>query len=279
MDSYLASGFGDEQFVPKGKKINGKREGKWKDYEVMKTFAYKFSNNEPKQEFGHFMVYGEGKFEDDKRDGLWKLFLIEDSSFKKILLMEVEYEKGKMNGNYIHYYTSGEVGMKGFFVNDLLEGEILSYFPNGNLYGKRFFRANKKFGKQIYFYPSGQIKFYHHFQNDTLNGKFKSFYPDGTLKEVFDIVKGKTDGIWKYYYPSSQLWMEKQYIMGKVMNIIGSYGPNGEERDHGTLKDGNGTVKYYTEEGEIYSILTYKNGEIVDEKKIQTDPFDRKDKR
>ena len=63
-----------------------------------------------------------------------------------------------------------------------------------------------------------------------------------------------------YFYENGQLWIEKTYENGLLLNVNGSYTKDGNLRDKGTIKNGNGTVIHYTEEGKIYAILTFQNG-------------------
>jgi antitoxin component YwqK of YwqJK toxin-antitoxin module len=74
---------------------------------------------------------------------------------------------------------------------------------------------------------------------------------------------GESDGTYKYYYENGQLWVEKEYKNGLLMNVIGNFDPKGNHRDKGTIKDGNGTVNYYTEEGKVYSRQTFQEGKKI----------------
>ena len=49
------------------------------------------------------------------------------------------------------------------------------------------------------------------------------------------------------------------------MNVNGSYDSNGNSRDYGSIRNGNGTINYYTEEGRIYNTQTFENGLKVKE--------------
>ena len=79
---------------------------------------------------------------------------------------------------------------------------------------------------------------------------------------------GVYEGIYRYYYENGQLWVEKEYRNERLWNIAGSYDSKGKSKDTGTLKDGNGTVLFYTEEGKIYLIQTLQNGHVMKEEKF-----------
>src|SRR5690606_32037758 len=126
-------------FRPQGMSDENKmRQGEWKDYESIKDFEYIEINGEPTQIFGRYLLYGEGKFVNNNREGFWKMYVIEDESFNKILQKEVSYENGQKSGSFKYFYPNGKLGIEGNYVSDNLEGEIKSYYENGNLFGIRY---------------------------------------------------------------------------------------------------------------------------------------------
>ena len=266
MNSYMESGYAGKHFRPEGKEDDHRlRQGQWKDYEVSKDFVYTMSKGKPKQVFGNFLLYGEGEFIDNKRTGVWKFYVIEDKSFKKILQKQVNFDNGNTTGAFHYFFPNGKIGIEGNFISNEYEGEIKSYYENGHLYGTRFYQHDFRTGRHTYLYPDGKIDFEHNFANDTLNGLYQSYYPNGKVKESFLYKMGQADGTYKYYYENGQLWVEKEYKNGLLMNIQGSFDQKGNNRDKGSLKDGNGTVNYYTEEGKIYSVETFKDGKKIKE--------------
>src|SRR5690606_15414978 len=90
MDNYMITGIATKHFRPQGMSDENKmRQGEWKDYESIKDFEYIEINGEPTQIFGRYLLYGEGKFVNNNREGFWKMYVIEDESFNKILQKEV----------------------------------------------------------------------------------------------------------------------------------------------------------------------------------------------
>lgn len=272
MNDYMLSGFSNEHFIPDGKTDKaGLRQGKWKDFEVIQDFVYLSSENGPIQEFGQFLLFGEGKFIDGKREGKWKFYVLEDKSFKKYPCKVLNYKDGLPQGEFKYLFPSGKTGIKGTMLDGKYEGTVTSYYNNGKLYGTRYYTNNLKTGKHTYFYQNGQLKLEHSFRNDTLNGQYKAFYQNGNIEEEFTYLMGKEDGVYKYYHSNGQLWVERFYENGLLMNINGSYDKDGKSKDVGSLKDGNGTVKFYTSDGKLYAIYTYKKGILVD--KFTLDSF------
>ena len=267
MNKYMKSGFSDKKFKPKGKTDNELKQGKWKDYEVISDYSYCLVNKMPKQIFGQYLIYGEGNFVDGKRDGEWTFFTIEDKSFKKISHKKMTYVNGILHGKFEYYYPEGLLGIMGHFDKGELEGKVISYYPNGQNYGIRIYKNGKKNGTQTYKYPNGKIELQHTFKNGIKNSLYQTFYPNGQLKEEFNYKIGKEDGIYRYYYENGQLWIEKVYQNGLLMEVNGSYSENGEERNKGSISHGNGTVNYYTADGKVYNVQTFKEGVKLSEEK------------
>jgi antitoxin component YwqK of YwqJK toxin-antitoxin module len=268
MDNYMKSGYSDKHFRPKGKEDNNKlRQGQWKDFEVINDFEYVSLNEKPKQIFGHFLLYGEGEFIDGKREGSWKFYVLEDKTFKKILQQEVSFIKGEKVETFKYFFPGGKIGVEGKYVSNKMEGVVKSYYENGKLYGTRFYSNGLKTRRHTYLHPNGKLELEHNFVNDTLDGLYQTFYANENVKESFVYLNGKENGIYKYYYENGYLWIEKEYKNGLLINVIGSYNNLGNSRDKGTIKDGNGTVNYYTEEGKIYSVQTFKDGKKISEEK------------
>lgn len=270
LDHYMDSGIATKKFRPKGKyDEDGRRQGNWKDYEVERTVTYIAENNKPKALWGSFLIYGEGFFEKGERVGVWDLYLIEDKTFKKVLYQRADYDQGEKDGESFWYYPSGKIA----FIGELVEGKrnhaSIFYYETGEVLQKITYKDDRRVGEQTEFYPDKRIVSVANYVNDSLHGPFTSFYPDGKHKEVSYWKMGKVDSVYKYYYPNGQLWVETTHLEGKTLNVKGSFSDEGTPRDCGTLIDGNGTLKYYTEEGTVYLIRTFKDGEVVDETEVK----------
>ena len=90
-------------------------------------------------------------------------------------------------------------------------------------------------------------------------GKFIWYYKNGKNqmeKEYKDNVITHE----KIWYDTGNLWTERSYIDGKLHNVLSLYDPNGKLLNHGTLKDGNGSLFTYTQTGSKIDKQTYKNG-------------------
>lgn len=265
MDAYMKSGYANTHFMPKGKTdANDLRQGNWKDYEVLHDFTYLNLDDVPEQVFGDFLLYAEGKFIDGKREGLWKFYVLEDKTFKKILQKEMTYVSNEIKGIYNYFYPNGKVSHVGNYDTDKIS-EMTVYYNNGKIFRTNSVVSGMITGKATTFYRDGKIAAESNYENDSLHGEYRSYYPSGSKQQISYFVNGKLDGNYQYYHENGQLWIEKEYKNCLLWNVKYNYDESGKSRDVGTLKNGNGTIIYYKSSGEIYNIQTFENGIMVSE--------------
>ncbi|MFF6014098.1 toxin-antitoxin system YwqK family antitoxin [Lysinibacillus fusiformis] len=80
----------------------------------------------------------------------------------------------------------------------LFTGIIYDCYENGNLAGYYMVKSGIKDGEMVHFYPNGQVKEIKHLDKNTLEGKQKEFYENGILKLVEYRVLGRLVSFKKY---------------------------------------------------------------------------------
>lgn len=269
MDAYMRSGYADKHFMGKGKYDKyDKQTGKWKDYEVNfeNVFLIKKEGN-PYIRVGMYLVYGKGEFLRGKREGEWELYVLEDKSFKKLHFKTVNYVNGKVEGQATYFFPNGKVAAKADYVNGEIDGEFVQYFENGDTWLVSNFSKSKVHGKRTMYYQSGAVRYEKNFVNDSLDGDVTYYYKNGKVQWTQEYKLGAEHGTYKYFHENGQVWTEKLYKDNLLVSVVGSYTETGEKLDHGTLENGNGTVKYYKHTGELYLIETFENGVKVSEER------------
>lgn len=261
MQVYMTNGYANKHFIPKGTIDNSDaRQGKWKDYETRMGSSFFIKKDESNEQFSNYLFYGEGEFKDGKRAGDWDIYIIEDKTLKKILSQKLRYVDGQPEGYFENYYPNGKVARTGNFVHGKIQDSSTVYYPDGKTFAKRFYKDDEKDGQQRYFFKSGKLKYIVVYAMGKKDGEALMYYEDGTIKESSLYKADSLNGSYKYYYPDGKLWTERIYDYGRLLNVTKLYDKNGHELYKGTLKDGDGTINFYTEEGKIYSTQTYANG-------------------
>lgn len=258
----------NQKFIPKGKTDKQSlKQGKWKDYIAVKDFSMEFENGFPQQILGSFLLYCTGIYKNNKKEGLWHFYKVVDKTWDKILHKSAVYKNGKIVDKTIYYYPSGEKALHATHNEINKTNNVVSFYITGDTCSVSKYIDDKKEGMQYGLYKNGKIRFISNYHLDQTNGEFTSYYENGQLKEKSNFKNGKVDGIYKYYYDNGQPWIKKLYVEGKLMEVYFSYSKDGIEKDKGTIKKGSGTVKYYTTEGDLYSVETYKEGVKIDDNK------------
>lgn len=98
--------------------------------------------------------------------------------------------------------------------------------------------------------------------NDANGGKFTSVIPSKLILDEIEIAKNEIQ-IRDYYYSNGNIWQETVIEKGKIMEVLFNLDKNGKEQFKGTLKAGNGTIRYYHEDGDLFYDAIIENGRII----------------
>lgn len=211
------------------------------------------------------VVCFEGYQKNKKKEGVFSAYLIDSADHnKRYKIYEQTYENGKLNGQWRTYTLHGTLTNFRTYKDDSLNGVSRHFWIDGKSimdeteyfdgHSKYIYREYNKSGKVISEIP---------YVNEKIQGIGKKYYGDGTIQEQVEFTNGVFNGIRKYYYSNGQLWIEELYKEGKNWTVLGNYTQDGKKRDAGTLKDGNGTIIFYNEDGTVREVLNYLNGDEV----------------
>lgn len=177
------------------------------------------------------------------------------------------------------YHDNGQLDREWTQLNDKLHGYHKAFYENGNKKNYKEYRNNKKLGVHSEWYENGEVKQVVEASNGNLQllkydenqnlissmvvneflrpiGTFKIWHLNGNLKSEIDYnEKGKPIGISKSYYEDGSLQLETLYSEGEPMFLnqrdsVGKY----------TIKDGDGMLYKYNEDGSLYVKTEIKEG-------------------
>ncbi|MBA7518801.1 hypothetical protein ES705_10874 [subsurface metagenome] len=202
----------------------------------------------------------------------------------KLLSLGIIDKEGKKEGEWINYYTSGEIRAKGNNKNNQREGKWLFYFENGKIEQEGNYRKGKENGLWKWYYDSGEIFIEEEFYNGKEEGIYSEYNKFGNViseGEYFDgekegewivtindfVAKGKyitglRDDKWKYFYSGGILMFEGEYIQGNAEGKHKYYYPNASIKEEQFYNSGipNKHWKKYDEEGHIIVTISYQDG-------------------
>ncbi|MXN91061.1 hypothetical protein GR160_07445 [Flavobacterium sp. Sd200] len=268
MQLYKQDGTAAKNFKSEGRTdVKKLKQGLWIDYKIEKDFVCYNEDGVIKQLFGSYLIYGEGSYFNGKRTGLWKFCVIEDKTFKKILLQEATYKNGGKEGPLAYLLPNGEKGVTGTYHLDKIDGTFKNYYASGAVFSEHDYSVGVLNGPYKFYYQDGKVKSEGNYTNNIKDGVQQLFYHTGQVQEISNLVMGVEDGLYQYFYTNGQLSVEKEYKAGLLMNIKASNSPAGAARDKGTIRNGKGTVINYNNEGAVYAVQTFKGGKLISEDK------------
>ena len=214
----------------------------------------------------HTLLFFEGPLKNSKREGLFSIYVVDSTDHsKRYKIWEQTYSNDKLNGQWRTYTLHGTLVSFLTFKNDSMDGVSRNFWIDGKtiMDEKEYFNGRSKFIERDY-YPNGKIKGETPYLNDSISGIAKRYYETGIMQEYAEFKNGSFDGVRKYFYPNGQVWIEQIYKAGKSWTVVANYTEKGQRRDAGSLRDGNGTIIFYDEDGTVRETRSYING---DEKK------------
>ncbi|WP_374960000.1 toxin-antitoxin system YwqK family antitoxin [Gilvibacter sp.] len=183
---------------------DGQRHGIWKKY---------YPNSK--------QLRYQGEFNHGKEVGTFK-FYCEDCGAQPALVKEFEAgsdratltyysQSGKListgqmdgkqkTGTWLYYHKDGKTVMtEENYLNDLLDGPMTTFYPNGNKTETVVYKQGKKEGESRYYSPAGvEIKFFT-YANDKLNGPVKYYDATGNLIVSGSYKNDAKHGLWQYF--------------------------------------------------------------------------------
>ncbi|MBK7130989.1 MAG: hypothetical protein IPM74_18580 [Crocinitomicaceae bacterium] len=283
---------------------------------INKIFAQDINNN------GYNIFYfpggavaSEGMFVNGKPEGVWKAYYetgvlksigkkragLSDSTWvfydeQGRKTTQYEYVNDKKNGCAVKFDTLGLVVVEMFYVNDVLQGEQMWYYPNGNIKKTIQFADGQETGLAVEYNTAGNIiteEIYDHGylkkreEYNRLNeygektGVWREYYGDGTIKSETAYRNGQKSGIEKLYNPKGKLISMQDMTSDSTSTIsdIGlielykEYYPGGKTKLIGGMTNGlkNGIFREYSEDGTLVNGYLYEQDTLVAEGMILYD--------
>jgi len=103
-------------------------------------------------------------------------------------------------------------------VEGIKHGDFILYYESGNIEIKGQIDQNKNFGKWQYFYESGQMESEGNFVDDLPEGEWKWYYRSGEIREAGSFNGGKRLGLWKQFDESGNVIEEEEIFESDSLN-------------------------------------------------------------
>lgn len=183
---------------------------------------------------------------------------------EETVVKEQYYVKDSLNpslqGLYESFFSDGSIKTRGYYKNNTPDSLWMYFYENGGIKASGNLRNGSKFGLWQFFYENGNINMKGHIYSDKKEGTWTYYYENGQLKIEGEYHRDKKSGLWKYYYEDGTLKADAFYEEGK--GIFKEYYNSGALKSEGLNVDGksDSTWTYYYENGEIQAQGEYENG-------------------
>ncbi|MDX1904645.1 MAG: toxin-antitoxin system YwqK family antitoxin, partial [Thermonemataceae bacterium] len=182
----------------------------------------------------------EGNFKQNKPNGWFKEYYDTTFSKKTPLKSQVFYENGLKNGKMWALNMQGDTIQKANFKDNQLEGDFLSYYPNGKIFRKSFFKDTNVEGLAEEFYESGKIAKKMYFKNGQIDSICAYYYESGNIKAKEFYKNGLLNGLQSTYYDANSSHIQSNYFMRNNVKI--------------------GKEEIFAENGNLVQVAFYENG-------------------
>ena len=133
------------------------------------------------------------------------------------LAAEGKYIGTERDSIWTFYDIDGNVLSRENFVNDVKEGESVTYFDNGKKAEILNFKAGKREGPWRQNFETGKPKSKGNYVNDKLEGEVTYFHITGKPRMKGKYRKGKMHGTWYYFDEFMQVEKKEEWHYGLLM--------------------------------------------------------------
>ncbi len=169
----------------------------------------------------------------------------------------------KLTGPFKSYYINGTLEKKGFYKNNYPDSTWNYYYESGQLKMKGVLKDGSNHGVWEYYYENGKINMAGMIIDSKREGIWSYYFENGDLKSQGNYKKNINTGIWNYFYEEGELKAQAFYSHGK--GKYKEFYNNGDLKAEGMISQGksDSTWVFYHENGEIKSIGEYYLGKRV----------------
>lgn len=211
---------------------------------------------------GHFILCFEGNVKNKKRYGIFTASLIDSANHNiKYKLYEQQYNGDDIPGDMKIFTLKGTLYSVLHYNSTKVKTSEKYYWIDGKaLTSEKDYLGSEDVFIEKYFYKNGKVQTAVQYSNGRKNGAAKAYYETGVLQDSVTFKNDLQNGTRGYFYPTGKIWIEEIYKDGKDWTVVANYTDDGKKRDAGTLKEGNGTIIFYDDDGSVREVKKFVNG-------------------
>ena len=136
-------------------------------------------------------------------------------------LLSFSVNMGKIDGQYIEYYTSGSKKNISNYKNGILDGSYTSYYDNEKLMEESHYKNGLMEGNRILRWANGNVKEKNFLKKGAITGVSEFYYSNGNRRKVISFDNyNRRDGEWIDYRLDGKIKLKVVYESGKFLDSI-----------------------------------------------------------
>jgi uncharacterized protein len=238
---------------------NGLKQGNWKEY------------------YSSGILKSEGTYYNDVKSGYFKDYdvngnLTSVSKYVNGELIKDAQEVAKVDTK-TDYYSTGKVKVVGSYKNNVPDGVMREYSPEGKITDSKIFKEGVVVGDGIIdaegvrqgawkeYYNTGELKGEGTYVNGQRIGDWKYYHQNGKIEQIGKFLKNeKPDGPWKWYFENGNLLREETFENGMEIGTMIEYNDTGVVVAKGDFVDGLEEGPWFYHYGDFTEEGSYKEG-------------------
>ncbi len=163
----------------------------------------------------HYIDGSRTKTKEGIKHGLQKVYYIEGG-----VAYQVNYVKGKRDGEMTWWDKHGNVLKVIRYKNGNLEGWEITYFPNGKVKAKQFYKNDKREGVYKEFYDNGKRALEVPYKNGKKEGVQKEYAYEGYLYSDVLYKNNYKEGKQRWYDKNGKVIKEEEFVHDVPVNVM-----------------------------------------------------------
>ena len=165
-----------------------------------------------------------------------------------------------LDGSYVSYFEDGNIKSKGFFKNNISTGQWTYYHPNGKPRMEGQIVDGKNYGIWIYYYETGLKKMEGPIIESKREGPWILYYKNGAKQSEGNFIGNKRSGLWVHYYETGGIKARETYS-DSTSEYIEYHRSGGIRSEGGKINNRReGPWTFYYEDGNVEAQGDYLRG-------------------
>ena len=136
-------------------------------------------------------------------------------------LLSFSVNRGKIDGQYIEYYTSGSKKNISNYKNGILDWSYTNYYDNEKLMEESHYKNGLMEGNRILRWANGNVKEKNFLKKGAITGVSEFYYSNGNRRKVISFDNyNRRDGEWIDYRLDGKIKLKVVYESGKFLDSI-----------------------------------------------------------